>query len=79
VSSGRLNPAEAAQFALVAICLVLIGAIVTEGTLGIAERGTVLAGIVAVLFFVAYRQRRRAPGGVDDGGEDVGTPYIPGE
>jgi hypothetical protein len=79
VSSSRLNPSEAAQFALIAICLVLIGAIVTEGTLGIAERGTVLAGVIAVLFFVAYRQRKRGPGGVDDGGEDVGTPYIPGE
>ena len=53
-----LHPSEAALWALIAICLVLIGALLTPGSVGIAERGTVLAGIVAVLFAVGWRIRR---------------------
>jgi hypothetical protein len=53
-----IDPRSAAQYALVAICLVLIGALLTPGTVGITERGTVLAGIVAVLLSLAWRGRR---------------------
>jgi hypothetical protein len=56
---NHIDPHSAALYALVALCLVLIGALLTEGQLGIAERGTVLAGIVAVLFAVGWRIRRR--------------------
>jgi hypothetical protein len=54
-----LNVNEAALWALIAICLVLIGALLTPGSVGVAERGTVLAGIVAVLFAVGWRMRHR--------------------
>ena len=54
-----MNVADAALWALIAICLVLIGALLTPGSVGIAERGTVLAGIVAVLFAVGWRIRHR--------------------
>jgi hypothetical protein len=54
-----VNVADAALWALIAICLVLIGALLTPGSVGIAERGTVLAGIVAVLFAVGWRIRHR--------------------
>ena len=55
----NLDVREAALWALVAICLVLIGALLTPGSVGVAERGTVLAGIVAVLFAIGWRVRRR--------------------
>ncbi len=58
-----LDPKAAAQYALIAICLVLIGALLTPGSVGLAERGTVLAGIVAVLFAIAWRGRRSGGGG----------------
>jgi hypothetical protein len=54
-----LDPRGAALYALIAICLVLVGAILTLGQLGVAERGTVLAGIVAILFAIAWRHRSR--------------------
>jgi hypothetical protein len=54
-----LDVREAALWALVAICLVLIGALLTPGSVGVAERGTVLAGIVAVLFAIGWRMRKR--------------------
>ena len=57
--NSRLDPESAAYYAITAICLVLIGAIVTPGPLDTVSRGTVLAGIVATLFLVAYRFRRR--------------------
>lgn len=61
----RLTPGEAALYALVAISLVALGAILTGSTetFSIAERGSVLAGIVAVLGGVAWWGRRK------DGGE----------
>jgi uncharacterized membrane protein YdfJ with MMPL/SSD domain len=59
-----LNAHDAALWALIAICLVLIGALLTPGSVGIAERGTVLAGIVAVLFAIGWRVRHRKD---DDG------------
>jgi hypothetical protein len=54
-----LDPASAAQYALIAICLVLVGAIVTPGQVGIDERGAILAAIAAVLLALAWRGRRR--------------------
>ena len=57
-----LDPHEAALWAIIAICLVLIGAILTPGTVGIDERGAVLAAIAAVLFAVGWRIRRRGDG-----------------
>jgi uncharacterized membrane protein YebE (DUF533 family) len=52
----RLTPSEAALYALVAISLIALGAVLTGSTdtFSIAERGTVLGGIVAVLAGVAY-------------------------
>ena len=62
----RLDPSSAAYFALIAICLVLVGALLTPGTVGVDERGVVLAGIVTVLFGIAWRRTRRS-GPPDDG------------
>ena len=45
----KLDPHEAALWALIAICLVLIGAILTPGTVGVDERGAILAAIAGVL------------------------------
>ena len=61
----RLDPASAALYALIAICLVLIGAIVTPGQVGLDERGAILAAIAGVLFAIGWRIRR----GPDIGGE----------
>ena len=57
----RLNPSEAALFALVAICLVALGVIVSGDVkqFSIAERGSVLAGIVAVLVGVYWLGRHK--------------------
>jgi hypothetical protein len=57
VAEVNLDPKNAALYALIAICLVLIGGLMTAGQLGVAERGTVLAGIVAVLFAIGWRSR----------------------
>jgi hypothetical protein len=54
-----LDPASAALYALIAICLVLIGALLTPGQVGLNERGAVLAAIAAVLFAIGWRIRRR--------------------
>lgn len=53
-----LDPQTAALYALIAICLVLVGALITPGTLSVDQRGPVLGGIVAVLFTIAWRRRR---------------------
>lgn len=58
---NRLDPEYAAYYSIIAICLVLIGAILTPGSVGINERGALLGGIAAALFLVAYRFRRRRP------------------
>jgi hypothetical protein len=55
----QLDPESAALYALIAICLVLIGGLLTTGIITIEQRGTVLAGVIAVLLAVAYRGRRR--------------------
>jgi hypothetical protein len=56
-----LDPASAALYAIIAICLVLIGAILTtnDAGLGVSERGAVLAGIVTVLSAIGWRIRKR--------------------
>lgn len=57
----HLDPTSAALYSLVAVSLVALGAILTGSTetFSIAERGSVLAGIVAVLAGVAYFGHRR--------------------
>ena len=63
----KLDPASAALYALIAICLVLVGAILTPGTVGIDERGAILAAIAAVLFAVGWRIRRGRDRDDEDG------------
>ena len=60
----RLDPHEAALWALVAIALVLVGGILTsnEQGLGIAERGSLLAAIAAILLAIGWRIRRGGGG-----------------
>ena len=54
----NLDPPSAAQFALVAACLVLLGAILTVGPVTVEQRGAVLGGIVLILGTIAWRRRR---------------------
>jgi len=54
----RIDPSSAAQYALIGICLVLIGALLTPGQVGVNERGAILAAIATVLFAIAWRGRR---------------------
>jgi hypothetical protein len=54
----RLDPANAALYALIAICLVLIGALLTPGQVGVNERGAILAAIATILFAIAWRSGR---------------------
>jgi hypothetical protein len=63
----KLDPASAALYALIAICLVLIGAILTPGAVGIDERSAILAAIAAVLLGVGigWRMRRGDHSGDD--------------
>lgn len=56
------DPSTAAQYALIAICLVLIGAILTTGALGVAERGTVLVAVGTVLFAISWHRHRGGDG-----------------
>jgi hypothetical protein len=56
---NHLDPASAALYALVAICLVMIGAILTLGPVSVEQRGAVLGGIVVVLFTVSRLGKRR--------------------
>jgi hypothetical protein len=62
----RLDPASAALYALVALCLVMVGAILTLGPVSVEQRGAVLGGIVVVLFTVSRLGRRRGPKDDDD-------------
>ena len=59
----RLDPAAGAYYALIAICLVVTGALLTgdANTFTIAERGTVLGGVVAVLGYITWRGRSKPP------------------
>ena len=59
-----LDPSSAALFALTAVALVALGAVLTgtpDTGLSIAERGTVLGGIVAVLVGVYYLGHKHRP------------------
>ena len=60
-----------AYLAIVGIGLVLVGAILTPGSVSIEQRGTVLGAIVVVLFTVAWRARHRGYIG-RGGGPDIG-------
>ena len=60
----KLDAHDAAYFALISICLVLIGALLTPGSVTIDQRAAVLAGIVTVLFAIALRRRRPPDDGV---------------
>lgn len=55
----QLDPPTAAVYALIAICLVLVGAILTTNVqgLGIPERAAVLAAIGTTLFIIARFKR----------------------
>jgi hypothetical protein len=64
----KLDPASAALYALIAICLVLIGAILTPGTVGIDERSAILAAIAAVLIGIGIGWRARSRHGEDGDG-----------
>jgi hypothetical protein len=55
----NLDVHEAALWAIIAICFVLIGALLTPGTVGLDERSAVLAAIAAVLLAIGWRIRRR--------------------
>jgi hypothetical protein len=66
----RLDPASAAYYALIAICLVLIGALLTPGQVGLDQRGAILAGIVTVLFAIGWRASRHHKRD-DDNGDDT--------
>ena len=63
----RIDPGTAAYYALIAVCFTALGALLTGDLtqFTIAERGTVLGGIVAVLGYVAWRGRKKK--GDDDG------------
>jgi hypothetical protein len=54
----HISPAAAAQYALIAICLVLVGALLTPGQVGVNERGAILAAIATVLFAIAWRGKK---------------------
>jgi hypothetical protein len=62
----KLDPANAALYALIAICLIMIGALLTTGVVSVEQRAVVLAGVISVLFAIAWRTRHRHDG---DGGE----------
>jgi hypothetical protein len=55
----KLDPHDAAYWALIAICLVLIGAILTPGAVGVDERAAILAAIAALLLAIGIRGRRK--------------------
>jgi len=54
----NIDSANAARYAIVAICLVLVGAILTLGPVSVEQRAAVLAGIVSVLLVLGYQRRR---------------------
>ena len=58
-----LDPKNAALYALIAICLVLVGAILAESDVPASERAAVLVGTVGVLLLIAFGIRIRRTGG----------------
>ena len=61
----RIDPANAAEYALVAVALVAVGAVLTGDlqSFSLEARGTAMTAIVAVLAGVAYFGRRRKRNG----------------
>jgi len=53
-----LDPRSAAQYAIVAVCLVLVGAALVA-PLAVEQRATVLSAAIVVLSVVAWRSGRR--------------------
>ena len=53
----NMDPALAARYAIVATCLILIGAILTAGALSIEQRGGAMVTVFAILAGVAWRFR----------------------
>jgi hypothetical protein len=64
----HLDPQSAAQYALIAVALIMVGALLTTGVVSIEQRAVVLSGIIVVLGSIAYRRSRRH----DDGGPGEG-------
>ena len=62
----KYSPADMALFAIIAIDLVLIGAILTPGPVGLNERSAVMAAIAASLFAIAWRTGRKNGGPPSD-------------
>ena len=60
----KLDPSSAALYALIAISLVLVGAILTPGSVSIDQRGAILGAIAALLLAIAWRSWRKR--GEDD-------------
>ena len=54
-----MNVAEAALWAIIAICLVLLGALITPGVVTTEQKAPVLAGIITVLFAIGWRMRKK--------------------
>jgi hypothetical protein len=49
---------EAALWALIAICLVMVGAILTPGLVQAEQKAPILAGIATILFAIGWRVHR---------------------
>jgi len=62
-----LDPKSAALYSVIAICLVMIGALLTPGAVSIDQRAAVLAGIIGVLLLIGLRIRLRRGGDNDEG------------
>jgi energy-converting hydrogenase Eha subunit C len=55
----KLDAHEAALWAIIAICLVLVGGVITANAegLGVGERGALLGAIAGILLAVGWRIR----------------------
>jgi hypothetical protein len=58
----KLDPSSAAQYALIAISLVMIGAILTTGIVSIEQRAVALSGIIVILASIAWRRSQHHDG-----------------
>lgn len=58
----NIDPHSAALYAIVGICLILVGALLTAGPLSVEQRGSVLGAIFAALAYVAWRSTRHRGG-----------------
>jgi hypothetical protein len=57
----RLDPQSAAQYAIIAVALIMIGALLTTGVVSIEQRAVVLGGVFTALFAIAWRKKRKGP------------------